>query len=229
VSTPPGGFWRVAKLIGPVVPSPRLTWAEQRERYGSGNRFDSAFGSFRVTHFGSSLEACLGETLARFRPEPEVVAQIADEWRDLGFMEVGAIARSWRDERVAVLAQPDGSAVSRWPEPFVDIDSAESHQVLRESLAGPLKQLGYDDLDAGIVRGPDRFITRILSEWVWGQREEDGRPLFGGLRYASRLSTDWECWAVFDRIPVVEIRRVPITLDLTELASVAWLFGLSVF
>lgn len=66
------------------------------DRAETGNRFDSALGNFSVLYFGSSLETCFGETLARFRPDVNLLALIEDEWRDMGFMSVGSVPADWR-------------------------------------------------------------------------------------------------------------------------------------
>jgi hypothetical protein len=229
VAAPSAGLWRVARSDNALSPSPALTPAESALRT-VGNRFDSAFGDYRVTYLGSSLEACFGETLARFRPEPRAVAIVADEWRDRGFMEVGSVPRSWREVRSVIHARvrPEG-LVARGDAAFVDVDDVATHQVLRGALSGPLQRLGYKDLDTGVVRGPDRLVTRIVSQWIWQQVDEDEKPLYAGVRYSSRLSSSWECWGVFDRVPIVETSRAPITLDMEELATVARQFGLQIY
>jgi len=53
----------------------------------SGNRFDSPTENFRVCYFASNLEACFGETLARFRPDPSLIAATNEE----GFMAAGEV------------------------------------------------------------------------------------------------------------------------------------------
>lgn len=41
----------------------------------AGDRFDSPAGDYAVSYFGSTLEACFGETMARFRPSPVLLAE----------------------------------------------------------------------------------------------------------------------------------------------------------
>jgi hypothetical protein len=195
----------------------------------SGDRFDSPKRAFRVTYLGTSLAACFGETLSRLRPAPELVALVGDEWRELGFMEVGSVAASWRHERVAVRAWPDTQRYRRRDAAFVDIESIDTHQILRAALASTIGDLGYRDLDVGLVRGPDRRVTRAISQWVWEQADENSFALYAGLRYLSRLDSDWECWAIFDDVPLTEKERKAITLDIPELGAVAEQFGLLVF
>lgn len=188
----------------------------------TGNRFDSPLGTFRVRYFGTTKDACSGETLARFRPDPAVVAEIGREWTGLGFMEIGSVPADWRQRRLAVQVRfPQGF-------PFLDIEAAGTRQVLRKELAPTLAYYEHDDLDVPLVRGRDRRITWI-SQWAYDQAHDDGTPKFAGIRYLSRLNTQWECWAVYEDIELEEIVREPISLNDPDLQRVADLFELKVF
>lgn len=87
----------------------------------------------------------------------------------------------------------------------------------------------YEDLDVAIVRGADRRITRWIGKWAYDQRDDDGLPVFAGVRYLSRLNSDWECWAVFEHAQIEEVERKPILRTDTGLANVARLYDLTVF
>ena len=54
-------------------------------------------------------------------------------------------------------------------------------------------------------------------------------PKFAGIRYLSRLNTQWECWPVYEDIELEEIVREPISLNDPDLQRVADLFELKVF
>lgn len=64
--------------------------------------------------------------------------------------------------------------------------------------------LGADHLDVGHVRGPDSLLTRAIAAWVYAQTDEEGAPLYSGLRYLSRTG-DFECWAIYDGTSVLEV------------------------
>ncbi|HTW97601.1 MAG TPA: RES family NAD+ phosphorylase [Acidimicrobiales bacterium] len=188
------------------------------------NRFDPLTMSYGVLYFGTDLETCFGETLARFRPSLEMLALVEDEWQELGFMAVGSVAADWRQRRTAVRVRLPRDLV------FVDVESPLTHQFLRTELALGLSAMGLSDLDVSTVRGPERRVTQMISEWAYmASIGED--PTYGGIRYESRIRSGWECWALFDddelEIDVLETR--PITLDMPELQSVAKLFELQVF
>lgn len=180
--------------------------------------------TYGVLYFGTDLEACFGETLARLRPSLRLLAVVKDEWEERGFMAVGTVASDWRQRRTAVHVRLPETLV------FLDVESPVTHQFLRRELASGLSSIGLSDLDVSTVRGPDRRVTRMISEWAY--MAADGDQLrYAGIRYESRIRTGWECWALFDdedlQVDVVE--TVPITPDMPALISVASLFGLQIF
>jgi len=108
--------------------------------------------------------------------------------------------------------------------PFLDVEATETHQVLRLALAPELADLGHHDLDVAAVRGPDRRLTRLIAAWAWRQRDSTGRPRYAGLRYLSRLDSRWECWAVFDDVPLLDATEHSILVDDPALVDVSALF-----
>lgn len=218
VSAPRSGFWRVARAPDPLKPTTPIDFSADSGTFG--NRFDSPVGGFSVLYFGTSLEACFMETLARLRPAPGLREIIKDEWHDKHFMEVGAIAADWRHRRLAVKVSPPPRAV------FLDVEHPDTIQHLREELADTLALYGYRDLDVGIIRGPDRKVTRAISYWAFEQVDEVEAPLYAGIRYFSRQGTDFECWAVFADVPLTEREKRPITLDMPALRKVAKTYDL---
>lgn len=101
--------------------------------------------------------------------------------------------------------------------------------VLRRELGHLLAYYDYKDLDVATVRGGDRRITRWIGKWAFDQRDADGRPVYAGVRYLSRLNSDWECWAVFEHAQTRELERKPILRSDRDLAKVARLYDLTVF
>jgi RES domain len=217
---PESGIWRIGRGNDPI--EVRLPDTATLMSARTGNRFDSPAGSYGVLYFASDLRACFGETLARFRPSLPMQALVADEWQKLGFMDVGAVPREWRHRRTAVRVALE----NEWD--FVDIEARSTHQFLRRELALGLSALGYQDLDVSTVRGPDRRVTRLISDWAFNARDELGNALYGGIRYCSRLDTEWELWAVFGDVVLQPIATKPILLESGELQEVAADFGLTV-
>ncbi len=186
-----------------------------------GNRFHST--EHGTIYFATKLDGCFAETLARFRVKASMLAALEadDDWQSRGFMPPGSVPADWRHRRVALRVAVDKT--SR----FLDAEAPETHVVLTEELAEELGDLGYDYLDVGVVRGRDRQITRLIAEWTFDAEDFSGEPAFAGVRYVSRHA-DFECWALFDRTPVIELERRAITHGMTGLQRMARRFGLVV-
>lgn len=220
VDPPAEGVWRIGRGDDPLrhpAPSPINLGAVK-----AGNRFDSVTGSFGVLYFGTHLEACFGETLNRYRKDP-ALAFLHDEWETLGFMAQGSVPADWRTRRTIVQVTLDADAK------FFDIESPTHHRLIEQELGSVLTMLGVDEVDVAVLRGPDRRVTRFISEWVWGQSDASGNPLVDGIRYLSRSNTDWECWAVYDDVVITERQRLPIARANHALQTVAKLYDLLVF
>jgi hypothetical protein len=112
---------------------------------------------------------------------------------------------------------------------FSDVEAAETRAILRNEIGELLAYYGYSDLDVPTVRSADRRITRWIGRWAYEQRDADDRLKFAGIRYPSRLSSEWECWALFQDVALDEQERRPITRDDQALTRIAELYGLTVF
>lgn len=220
LSPPAGGLWRVARSPQLLDPSPPLE-PELLTKPDVGNRFDSPVGSYGVTYLATEPDACFGETLSRLRPDPSLLELDED-----GFMNPGEVPQDWRAQRSIARAEiPESSATTR----FVDIESLKTRTAL-EPLAAPLlAAYGIKELDVAIVRGADRRITRFLAQLLHAVTNEHGDPAYAGIRYLSRLSSDWELWAVFDRVPLTLVESRPVLRTDAALQRVAKTYGLNIF
>lgn len=189
----------------------------------AGNRFDSPTEDFSTCYFGSAPLVCYGETLSRFRPNPQL-AEAADE---AGFMGIGQVTADWRHQRVLLQAGVEPSQ-ARPNLMFLDVEARDTREHLRKALGPILAFYKIDDLDVATVRGADRRITRWIAKWAYEAWDDNGERRFAGLRYLSRLDSDWECWAVFDETKTVELERRTITQQDEDLQAVARSFGLTV-
>jgi hypothetical protein len=221
---PPDGLWRVAYGPDPyaVGAAPNINLLDSNTA-SVGHRFDAPVGEFTAYYFSTTLEGCFGEVLARLRPSPAIAKLARREWADAGFMPPGEIAAEWRNQRLAVRVLPAEGSV------FVDIEHPETHRVLEDKLAEWLVGLQIREVDVATIRGGDRRLTRLASGWAYQQLDESGGPLYAGIRYLSRLNSDWECWAMFDRTSFEELERRPILREMEPLQTVAQHFGLRVF
>jgi hypothetical protein len=112
---------------------------------------------------------------------------------------------------------------------FLDIESVQTREALLPDFEPLLKFFGYPDLDVPVVRGHDRRITRYISQWTYEQVDEDECPMYAGIRYLSRLNSDWELWAVFDNVAIEEMTRRAILPNDEALKRVAKTYGLTVY
>lgn len=219
---PSAGVWRVGPTTDPYETHPPLT-AEDLNNPKVGNRFDSPVGSYSVLYFGTTLQVCFGEVLARFRADPGLAELVKGEWSDRSFMAPGTVPADWRHRRSAVRAETQNSV------DFLDVESLVTRRTLGKVLAVPLAAYEVTDLDVSAIRTGDRRVTRLISGWAWSKVDTHGAPRYGGVRYLSRLNSDWECWALFDRTPTRELARRAIGRNMPELQEIANLYELTVF
>ncbi|MGB7980260.1 MAG: RES family NAD+ phosphorylase [Candidatus Nanopelagicales bacterium] len=210
--TRPSPVWRVARRADPLAFSriaPEDAWTD------AGNRFDIPGAG--VLYAADTVRGCYVETLARFRPSPRILAEIA---HDGDYMNAGAIPAAWREDRVLaqITVDPDGPA-------FVDIDTSRTltHLAGQPELRTALDALGVTDLDRGALYTSNRRVTRLLALWIYAQTDDTGTGRYAGLRYQSRLGKQHTCWAIFeDRTTLTQLTYHAITrtdLDLKKVAD----------
>ncbi|MBV9322862.1 MAG: RES family NAD+ phosphorylase [Chloroflexi bacterium] len=160
-----------------------------------GNRWDDPDGIYRVLYACSQRVGAFVETLARFRPDLEVVAGLLEiDGSDDG-SPPGAVPRSWLDTRACGEATVEGV--------FADVGEARSLTVLRIALAVRALYYGLADLDGATIRvsAPRRF-TQEISRFVY--ESDDAGKRFTGIRYLSRLGNQFVNWAIFEPPPDID-------------------------
>lgn len=202
----------------PIVSTP--TRPITGEDHTAGNRFDSFAGDFATVYAGTTLEGCYAEVLARHRPKPSLADLVHEEWDERGWTRVGNLPAAWRQQRVAVRL----TVAAR--QPFLDVEHADTLAHLGRELAPALAYLEVDELDVSVIRGPNRHVTRMISQWAYRQADEHGMASYAGIRYLSRVDSEQELWAIFDDVPVNIVERKPILLQDPELQEVAKRYGL---
>lgn len=196
-------------------------WAYAGEDGTFGNRWDDPAGEYRVLYASSEPLGAYLETLARFRPDPLVVAAIADIDEDPGFptLTTGLVPAGWCTGRRIGAARHAG--------PFADVGNSDSIAHLRSALLPRIVHHGLDDLDAGDLRrrAPRRF-TQEVSRYVFEHgRAADETPLTG-IRYASRLGDELANWAIFEGSEPHAQTSAPIKADDPNLLRALGMYGL---
>jgi hypothetical protein len=120
-----------------------------------GNRYDDPEGSYRVLYACSQRVGAFLETLARFRPDLEVFAEL--DRIEGGDEPSPIVPRTWLDGRLIGEATVEGH--------FVDVGDTTSLATLRTALAAAAIHHGLDEIDAATIRlrAPRAFTHRCRA------------------------------------------------------------------
>jgi RES domain len=216
---PDGPLYRLGRYPDPWA-WPDWSYAAPDGTFG--NRYDDPEASYRVLYASSQRVGAFLETLARFRPDLEVLAELD---RIEGDDEPPpAVPRSWLDNRLLGEARVEGR--------FVDVGDTTSLATLRTALAASAIRHGLDEIDAATIRlRAPRAFTQQVSRFVYEQR--DDRGAFAGIRYRSRLGDDVINWALFEPAPdagspFVSMTSTAIAADDPDVQAALGLLGLKI-
>lgn len=211
---PDGPLYRLGRDPDPWV-WPDWSYAAPDGTFG--NRYDDPHGSYRVLYASSQRLGAFLETLARFRPDLEVLAELE---RIEGDDEpLAGVPRTWLEGRLIGEATVEGR--------FVELGDSASLATLRAALAASAIHHGLDEIDAATIRlRTPRAFTQQVSRYVYEQGS------FAGIRYRSRLGDDVLNWAVFESAPdgqgpLVATASAAIAADDPDLRAALELLGLT--
>lgn len=122
--SPPETIYRIARKPDPWQPP---DWSRANPDGTFGNRFDDPEGYYRVIYAASQKLSCFLETLARFRADVSLLAELNEIEGENDFIPLGTVPREWCDERLLGSAHVDGN--------YADIYGAEWIAYLRHRLA----------------------------------------------------------------------------------------------
>jgi hypothetical protein len=187
-----------------------------------GNRYDDSKGQYRVLYASSQRLGTFLETLARFRPDPAIVAEpIETDPADEPYPTnpPGVVPASWLRSRAVGSSNVAGE--------FADVGHSRSLEHLRARLAARLIHYGLDDLDGATIRlSAPRGFTQSVSRYVFECADANGEPAYSGIRYLSRLGDEILNWAIFEPAQLTDARAEPLTVDDPDLRQVLTRFGL---
>jgi RES domain-containing protein len=184
-TSPPGPVRRIGRLPDPWAWPP---WEAQHSDNTFGNRWDDPEGVYRVVYACSQLEGAYVEVLSRFRPDPAVLAELAEIDGPKDDYQVGIIPATWLETRAIGEATLTGV--------YADVGHARSLTYLRTAMARRLIHYDIPDLDAAAIRlsAPRRF-TQEISNHTYRLSAPDGTPRFAGIEYKSRFGDNYQNWA----------------------------------
>jgi hypothetical protein len=228
VTAPAAGVYRVARSVDSFafhVPQPLP--APAPAPIEEGNRWDDAHGRFATVYCASSAEGAFGEVIARYRERPGLLQRIDafltgrpdPEYDPL--LSPGVVPAEFFDRRWLGHVGIDPAVR------FVDVDDPSTHAAVDATLRRQLRGYGVRRIDRSTFLSPDRRATRtIASRYHWLAQTPD-HATWRGLRYASRLAADWECWAVWQPSPLLDSQLTieKVTRDHPALPSAARRLG----
>lgn len=192
----PDLIYRVGRKPNPWSPP---DWASAGPDGTFGNRFDDPEGLYRVLYASSQRLGCFLETLARFRVDPKLLAELAEIEGEDDYCPLGELPLDWIEKRTMGVATASGE--------YADICSSDWISRLRILLAGHLKRFGVDDLDASVLQmTAPRGLTQLASRAVFAER-------LAGIYYRSKYGHDLENWALFEPFQINVRDSEPIRAD----------------
>jgi hypothetical protein len=215
---PDGSLYRVAREPDPWA-WPDWSYAGPDGTFG--NRYDDPEASYRVLYASSQRVGAFVETLAQFRPDLEVLAELAQIEGD--DEPLAGVRRTWLGTRMVGEATVQG--------PFADVGDARTLATLRTALAATAIRFGLDEIDAATIRlRAPRAFTQAVSRFVYEQR--DARGSFAGIRHGSRLGDQFVNWAIFEPAsdapsPFRSTSASPVEADDPDLRAALDVLGLA--
>lgn len=207
--TPPRPIYR----IGRQPDAWRLPdWSRASSDGTFGNRFDDPQSYYRVLYASSQEVSCFIETLARYRPDLTLLAELEAIEGNNDFFPLGTVPLEWCANRLLGTASAEGQ--------YADICGGEWITHLRRRLASECLRLGIPDLDASVLQsGLSRRLTQLVSRVAYAQ----GYP---GICYRSRYSHDLENWALFEPFRLRDASSEPIDNDRSAFQEALRILGL---
>ena len=209
---PPEVVFRLGRRPDPWQPP---AWSLASSTDGTfSNRFDDPAGYYRVLYASTQRVACFVETLARFRPDLTLLAELSEIDGEDDFIPLGTLPAEWLEQRAMGQAVLSGR--------FADIYSVSWVSNLRRSLAPEALRLGLHDVDASTLeRAEPRRLTHLASRQVY-------RHGYEGIYYRSRYGQSLENWAIFEPFPIKPRISAIVIADDADFKAALSLHGIRV-
>jgi hypothetical protein len=177
-----------------------------------GNRFDDPEGYYRVLYASSQRLGCFIETLARFRPDLSLLAELDAIDGPDDYFPLGVLPQDWLNVRVMGIAEIDGA--------YADIYAVGWVSHLRRALAGEALRLGVNDIDLSTLEMAEpRRLTQLASREAY-------RMSFDGIFYRSRYGHSLKNWALFEPFLLQGATSSGLSEDDPDLLSALKLHGI---
>ena len=206
---PAAAIYRLGKKPNPwAAPD----WALAGPDGTFGNRFDDPDAIYRVLYASSQKLGCFLETLARFRIDLKLAAELAEIQGDADHIPQGEVPVEWIANRIMGVATASGE--------YADICSSTWISRLRITLMVDLQKLDIDDFDASVLqKTAPRTLTQAVSRIAFNQG-------LAGIRYLSKHGHDIENWALFEPFQILTLKAQSIRRDDPSLERALQLYSL---
>lgn len=196
--SPTASIFRLGRRPDPWEPP---DWSRAQPDGTFGNRFDDPDGNYRVLYASSQRVSCFVETLARFRVDLALLAELQAIDGEDDFVPLGEVPSDWCHTRLMGECGVNGN--------YADIYAAGWVGYLRQELASDCLALGIRDLDVSVLQQAEpRRLTQLASLKV-------NEANLDGIYYRSRYGHDLENWAIFEPFQI-HSRQIAATIDLGD-------------
>lgn len=201
------------------------------------SRYDTAG---RTLYAAGSPEVAFIEVLAQFSRElgsgddplrkdaeaigltlEEFLEQVAAEWAERHFMNMGCVPKSWRERRALYSLELPADG---W---WIDVEGPDTIAALAREVGDLLAELGIKKFTTAVLRGEDREATTLISTWCRDLTLDDGSEALG-LRFGSKWGggDNWAYWMRrtdlgLDGEAVRPADEIPVELSTPGLADAA--------
>lgn len=139
------------------------------------------------------------ETLARFRVDPGLAAELAAIKGDDDFYPLGEVPLEWFSVRTIGVARLNGT--------FAEVCSVGWISRLQVKMAPHLASFGLKDLDASTIQSSSkREVTQMISRFIYNSGAD-------GIAYPSKYGHDLKNWAIFEPFKIQVKDPEPLTMD----------------
>ena len=232
VRPPSSGFWRVSSWHEPLEPPPPPPPLGGDPKDDDGHRYDDPEGRFRTLYCATEPEGALGECLGAFAYNAAAARRIEtfllsepdagyDEEYQHPLNEDDIDGFRWR------LAHAPAEPEAR----LIDIEHPRTYLAAAPKALGALFRYGIKRLDRHTLLDERRYVTRTMAGVY---RSDAVDPVTGelrasGLRFGSRLPPGWECWALWEPLPldVTAAETKDVTIHTPALRRAASLLGVA--
>lgn len=231
VGPPELGFWRVSRRDDPFDPPPPPPPLGEDPRDDDGHRYDDPTGLHRTLYCATEAEGALGEYLGEFAYSARAAIRIdaylesdPDAEFDLPYhrpLEAADIESfGWN------LAHAGAHATAR----LIAVDDWRTYRAASRKALPALARYGVQRFDRHTLLDQRRQVTRTMAG-VFRDDATDpdtGELRAAGLRFTSRLPPAWECWALWEPLPLdPDADPEAVTIETPALRRAADMLGIA--